>query len=134
MLAQPCSTATATRAVPSAEPKGQIMTIRRTIITTISTLTFIGAAHAGELKPIRPQSIHLGEVSGVAYYTVERDGFHVVATLGEGEAGTPVRFQAVLVPGQSVVLSTPRAAGVAPVAVEIDRQGDEVFVVEAPTN
>jgi hypothetical protein len=123
-----------TAAVPGAEPKEQIMTIRRTIITATSALTFIGAAHAGELQPIRAHSIHLGEVSGVAYYTVERDGFHVVATLGEGEAGTPVRFQAVLVPGQSVVLSTPRAVGVAPVVVKIDRQGDEVFVVEAPTN
>ncbi len=110
------------------------MTIRRLIITAASALTFIGATHAGELKPIRPQKIELGEVWGVAYYTVERDGFHVVATLAQGEAGTPVRFQAVLVPGQSVVLSTPRAVGVAPVVVEISRHGDEVFVVEAQTN
>ncbi len=110
------------------------MTIRRMIIITASALTFFGAARAGELNEIRPQNIDLGEVSGVAYYTVQRDGFHVVATLAQGEAGTPVRFQAVLVPGQSVVLSTPRVVGVAPVAVEIRRQGDKVFVVEAPTN
>lgn len=110
------------------------MTIRRLIITAASALTFMGAAHAGELRPIGAQSIELGEVSGVAYYTVERDGFHVVATLAEGEVGTPVRFQAVLVPGQSVVLSTPRAVGVAPAAVEISRQGDKVFVTEAATN
>ena len=109
------------------------MTIRRLIIAAASALTFMGAAHAGELKPIRAQIIELGEVSGVAYYTVEHDGFHVVATLAEGEAGTPVRLQAVLVPGQSVVLSTPRAVGVAPVVVEISRQGDKVFV-EAAAN
>lgn len=110
------------------------MTIRRLIITTASSLTLLGAAHASELKPILSQKIDLGEVSGVAYYTVERDGFHVVATLAEGNTGTPVRVQAVLVPGQSVVLSTPREVGAAPVAVEISRQGDKVLVVEAQTD
>ena len=105
------------------------MTIRRMIVGTASALIVIGAAHAGELQPIRPQMIDLGEVSGVAYYTVERDGFHVVATLG-GEVGSTVRFQAVLLPGQNVVLSTPRAVGLPPVAVEISRRGDEVVVDE----
>jgi hypothetical protein len=110
------------------------MTIRRTVAITAAALMFVGTAQAGELKPTRPQSIDLGDVSGVAYYTIERDGFHVVATLGEGETGTTVRFQAVLVPGQKVVLSTPRAVGVAPIAVEISRREDEVFVAAAPTN
>src|SRR5690349_14738050 len=110
------------------------MTVRRMIMITASALIFFGAARAGELREIRPQNIDLGEVSGVAYYTVQRDGFHVVATLAQREAGTPIRFHAVLLPGQSLVLSTPRAVGVAPVAVEISRQGDKVFVVEAPTN
>jgi hypothetical protein len=110
------------------------MTIRRMITAATFALPFIGAAHATELRPIRPLSVHLGAVSGVAYYTVEPDGFHVVATLGEGETGTPVRFQAVLVPGQRVVLSAPRAAGFAPIEVEISREGDGVFVAEAPTN
>jgi hypothetical protein len=110
------------------------MTIRRLIITTAATLTFIGAAHAGELKPFQSREIDLGAVSGVAYYTVERDGFHVVATLAEGITGTPVRVQAILVPGQSVVLSTPRSVGAAPVAVKFSRHGDEVLVGVAQTN
>jgi hypothetical protein len=38
-------------------------------------------AQADGLRPIDSMSIDLGEVSGVAYYTVERDGFHVVTTL-----------------------------------------------------
>jgi hypothetical protein len=71
------------------------------ILTTVSALTFVSAPHAGELKPIRPQSLHLGEVSGLVYYTLEHHCFHVVTTLGEGEAGTPVCFQTVLVPGQT---------------------------------
>jgi hypothetical protein len=110
------------------------MTSRRMIIGAASALMVIGAAHAGELQPIRPQMIDLGHVSGVAYYTIERDGFHVVATLAEGEFGTPVRFQAVLLPGQNVVLSTPRAVGLPPVSFEISRRGDEVVVAEAPTD
>jgi hypothetical protein len=110
------------------------MTIRPLIIIATSALTFIGAAHAGELKPVLSQKIDLGGVSGVAYYTPERDGFHVVATLAEGRTGTPVRVHAVLVPGQSVVLSTPREAGAAPVAVEISRQGDKVLVGETQTD
>jgi hypothetical protein len=117
--------------MPGTEPKERIVTIRRLFIAVASALTLIGAAHANELKPTRPERIDLGDLSGVAYYTVERDGFHVVATLAQGKAGTPVRFQAILAPGQSVVLSTPRAVGVAPLAVEISRQGDKVFVAEA---
>jgi hypothetical protein len=110
------------------------MFISRTIIAGVSALALAGVAHAGELKQIEPQDIDLGEVSGVAYYTVEHDGFHVVATLAEGEGGTPVRLQAVLVPGQSVVLSAPRAAGLAPVAVTISREGDSLLVEEPATN
>src|SRR5690242_3479400 len=110
------------------------MAIHRMIVATASALMLVSAAHAGELQPIRAQTIDLGDVSGVAYYTAERDGFHVVAPLAQGELGTPVRFEAVLRPGQNVVLSTPRAVGLPPVIVEISRRGDEVLVAEAPTN
>ena len=116
---------------PAAEPKVKTMTIRRIIIAAASALTLVGAAHANELRPIEGRSIDLGDLSGIAYYTVEHDGFRVVTTLAQGEAGTPVRFEAVLAPGQSVVLSTPREPGVAPVQVEISRQGDEVLVFDA---
>ena len=107
------------------------MKIRHTVVAALSGLTLISAAHAGELKPIQGGSIDLGEVSGVAYYTVEREGFRVVTTLSQGETGTPVRVVTVLAPGQSVVLSTPREAGVAPVAVEIRREADVVLVRKA---
>ena len=86
------------------------------------------AARADGLRPIEGKSIDLGEISGIAYYTVERDGFHVVATLAQGEAGTPIRVVAVLTPGQHVVLSTPQQAG----AVEISRKGDGVLVRTTP--
>ena len=82
------------------------------------------AARADGLRPIEGKSIDLGEISGIAYYTVERDGFHVVATLAQGEAGTPIRVVTVLASGQHVVLSTPQQAA----AIEISRKGDSVLV------
>ena len=107
------------------------MSIRGTILAAAFTSALTGSAHADEPRPVEGRGIDLGEVSGVAYYTVERDGFRVVATLAQGEAGTPVRFEAVLAPGQSVVLSTPRGAGTLPYAVEISRRADAVLVRRA---
>lgn len=100
------------------------MSIRGPLLAAAITLISLTAAHASGLRPIAGYSVDLGDVSGVAYYTVECDGFHVVTTLAEGEAGTPVRLVSVLAPGQSVVLSTPHQAS----AVEISRDGDSVFV------
>jgi predicted aconitase len=103
----------------------------RTMLAAAFALASIGAAHAEGLRPTEGRSIEFGQISGVAYYTVEPDGFRIVATLAQGETGTPVRFEAVLAPGQSVVLSTPREAGVAPHAVKISRHNDRVLVHEA---
>src|SRR6202020_2924627 len=100
------------------------MSIRSTIFTTAFALATLGAVHAESLRPIQAKSIDLGDVSGVAYYTVERDGFHVVTTLAQGQAGTPIRVVSVLAPGQSVAFSTPPQAG----ALEISRNGDGVLV------
>ena len=90
-------------------------------------------AAAERLKPVQAHGIDLGAASGVAYYTVERDGFRVVVTLVQRaeDAAVPVRFEAVLAPGQSVVLSTPRGAGSPPDAVEISRHADTVLVRQA---
>ena len=98
--------------------------IRGVIFATTVALAFVGPAHADGLRPIEAKSIGLGGVSGVAYYTVERDGFHVVTTLAEGEAGTPIRVVSILSPGQRVVLSTPAPAS----GIEISREGDRVLV------
>src|ERR1700755_1237467 len=100
------------------------MSIRSTLLATAFTLASLGAAHANGLRPIEGRSIDLGDVSGVAYYTVEPDGFSVVTTLAQREAVTPNRFISVLAPGQRVVLSTGHQAG----ALEISRSGDSVLV------
>jgi hypothetical protein len=103
------------------------MSIRSTLLAAALTLASLGGAHANGLRPIEGQSINLGDVSGVAYYTVEPDGFRVVATLAQGEAGTPIRIVSVLAPGQRVVLSTPHQSG----ALEISRNGDSLVVRKA---
>jgi hypothetical protein len=54
------------------------MSIHRTILAAAFALASFGAAHANELRPVEGRSIDLGEISGVAYYTVERDGFRIV--------------------------------------------------------
>lgn len=107
------------------------MLIRSTLLAATLSLATLGAAHADSVQPMHAQAIDLGEVSGVAYYTVERDGFHVVTTLAQGETGTPVRLVNVLTSGQSVVLSAAREVGAAPVEVEISRQGDTLLVRKA---
>jgi hypothetical protein len=103
------------------------MSIRNSLLTAAFTFASLGAVHANGLRPIEGQSIHLGDVSGVAYYTVEPDGFRVVTTLAQGEAGTSIRFVTVVAPGQRVVVSTPYHAA----ALEISRKSDELLVREA---
>jgi hypothetical protein len=111
--------------------------IRHTILAAVLALCVAGAASAEVLKPVQArdidaQGIDLGAVSGVVYYTAEPDGFRVVATLAlQGEDAVPVRVEAILAPGQSVVLSTPHGVGEAPETVQISRQADTVLVHKA---
>jgi hypothetical protein len=117
-------------AVPGRRTKGEIaMSIRSMFFAVAFGIASTAAAHADGLRPMAGRSIDLGGVSGIAYYTVERDGFHVVATLAQGEAGTPIRVVSVLAPGQRVVLSTPQQAD----AIEISRKGETVIVRKANT-
>jgi hypothetical protein len=93
----------------------------------------LGVVRADELKPIEALSVDLKGVFGTAYYTVERDGFHVITTLAHDERNAaPVRAHAVLVSGQSVTFSTPGAVGVAPEMITIERRGDSVLVRRNP--
>jgi hypothetical protein len=89
---------------------------------------------AAELWPGRGASLALGDVSGMAYYTAEPDGYCVVATLAAGESTTPVRFITVLQPGQKSIVSVPGAPGGRETAVEIARVGDKVHVTTEPND
>jgi hypothetical protein len=100
------------------------MSIRNMLVAAVFALACLETAQADGLRPIDAMSIDLGEVSGVAYYTVERDGFHVVTTLAQGMAGTPIRIVSVLAPGQRVIFSTQHQVR----ALEISRNGDSVLI------
>ena len=109
------------------------MQAKTRIVAAALGLALSTPALASEIKPVQSQSIALGDVAGDLYYTVEQDGFHVVATFAHRQAGdTPVRFQAVLAPGQAVIFSSPRAVGEQPVSVSVRRQDQQVIVADAP--
>jgi hypothetical protein len=105
------------------------MSFRSILFAAALGIAAVAGARADGLRPMEGKSVDLGGISGIAYYTVERDGFHVVATVAQGEAGMPIRVVSVLAPGQRVVLSTPQRAD----AIEISRKGDSVFVRNANT-
>ncbi len=86
---------------------------------------------AGELRKDGGQSIDLGTLNGVAYYTVEKGGYRVVVTMADATSKA-VRFESVLAPGQSVVLSSPAGVGKSPARVEISRAVDSVNVQARP--
>jgi hypothetical protein len=101
--------------------------IRRWMALAIAWLAMLGAAAASELAPGNGRTLHLGGFDGTVYYTVEQDGYHVVATLASG-AETPIRFIATLAPGQSLMISVPQAVGEPSLDFEIARIGEALFV------
>jgi hypothetical protein len=102
------------------------------IAAAVLALGFAGPAMAQEINPIESQSVRLEGVAGDVYYTVRPDGYHLVATFApRGDSRTPFRFETVLAPGQSVMVSTPRGTGAASDVVQISRRQDRVFVQKA---
>jgi hypothetical protein len=88
-------------------------------------------ARAAELRPMQGVSLQLGELHGIAYYTVEEAGYSVVATLA-GQEGAPVRFESTLLPGQKVVVSILGHRGSQGQMVEFARQGHRMLVDTTP--
>lgn len=101
------------------------------ILPAALALLALSPARAQELKPIEARALELGGAPGVAYYTVEPGGYRVVVTLLPPEEGSPLRVEALLAPGGSVVLSTPGGFGAEPGTVEISRRDDAVLVRKA---
>jgi hypothetical protein len=106
------------------------MSIRKTALAAAAVAlasfgsTFVGPASAGGPSA---HKIDLGTVNGVAYYTEEAGRFRVVATIAQ-EDGQPVRFETVLAPGQSIVLSTAKEGDTGPTSVEISREANDLLV------
>ena len=89
------------------------------------------AAPAAELAPGKGESVRMPGMGGVVYYTVEQDGYRVVATLASGAEEQPTRFISTLAPGQRMVISVPQAANQPSVDLEIVRNGG-LLLVNAP--
>lgn len=79
------------------------------------------------LGPMQGQTVILGDVTGVVYYTADPIGYRVVATLGS-PAGAPIRFITTLQPDQSFTVSVPRGAGERALEAVFTRQGDRLLV------
>lgn len=101
-----------------------------TMINFIGGLAAFGLAasplHADELPPMAGESIHVGGFHGVLHY----DGYRVVATIAEGEAGVPVRFSATLAEGQSATISVPGKLGEPSQSLAISRSDDKLVVTD----
>jgi len=97
-------------------------------VGTICCLGF-GAASAAELAPQSGHSLHLGGMDGTVYYTVQTDGYRVVATVASAE-GSPIRFTSTLKAGQRMVISMPHALDQPALDFEILRDGDVLRVGE----
>lgn len=105
--------------------------MNRLLLTLSASLLFAGAASATELKPLAAESVDLGQVTGVAYYTVEQGGLKLVATLTAAEAATPVRVSALLAPGQSISVGVPAEQGGREMLVSFSRQGDRIVTARS---
>jgi hypothetical protein len=97
------------------------------------TALFVTASplHAAELSVMAGQSIDLGRFHGVVHFTNEDDVYRVVATIADGEAGSPLRFSATLADDQSATISVPGKLGETGYRIEISRSGDKLIINEA---
>lgn len=94
----------------------------------IALLAITGTGIASELPPGGGYSIHLDRFNGAVYYTVNQEGYRVVATIAEGNDGLPVRFVATLTDGQTLAISVPGNLGEPSQLVEFARTGGRLFV------
>jgi hypothetical protein len=88
-------------------------------------------AHAGELYPMEASSISVGGFRGIVYYTENREGYRVTATMADGEKGLPIRFEATITEGQKLTITVPRSLGELSHVVEL-RRVDGKLVIAPP--
>ena len=89
-------------------------------------------AYGGEVGDLQAESIDLGGFRGVVYYTSENGGYHVVATIAEGETGLPVRVEATLTETQKRTISVPGKPGEMSRVLEMSAAGGKLIVANPP--
>src|SRR5262245_2756727 len=90
----------------------------------------LSPAYAGEVAEFQAASINLEPFQGIIYYANGSDGYHIVATIAEGETGLPVRFEATLAEAQKVTISVPGKLGEKGQLFEISRMGGKLTILE----
>lgn len=98
------------------------------LISLAGLLAAAASAQAGELLPYQAESIQLGSIRGVAYYAEVQGDYRVIATLADGEAGLPVRFETTLADNQRLTISVPGKFGEPGEVLEISRAADRLVV------
>lgn len=120
--------------VPGDQPRveqSKWSTTMRNFIGGLATFCLAASPlHAGELSAMAGESVDLGHFHGVVYYTSEDDGYRVVATIADGEAGLPVRFSATLAENKSATISVPSNLGEPGHSLEISRSGHKLTLTE----
>ncbi|MER2267084.1 hypothetical protein [Methylobacterium oxalidis] len=112
-------------------------TLSLAIAATALSLASVVAASAVELKPLKANSVDLGTYRGSVYYTAEKDGYRVVATLaaqnGHSDQPQVVRLVTTLNADQTVQLSVPGSIGAdgRDATIAFSRRGDVVEVASA---
>jgi hypothetical protein len=114
-------------ATRTAQARKRTVTKLAPVATIVLAVTASLPAEAAELRPLQGMSLQLGELHGIAYYTVEDAGYSLVTTLADQD-GTPVRFANTLLPGQKIVVSIPGHDGSQGQTVEFTRQGQRMLV------
>src|SRR5688572_17345486 len=72
---------------------GEAVMIARLIAVVLAGAAMASpSAVAEDLAPGSGYSIRLARFHGTVYYTLEKDGYRVVATLASGAAEPPIRF------------------------------------------
>jgi hypothetical protein len=104
---------------------------RQVLIALASLAAMAGGSMAAELVPTNARSIRLAGLSGIVYYSVEQDGYRVVATLASSAGDLSFRFISTLAPGQRITLSVPQSVGRPPVDFDILRKDDTLVVSDA---
>jgi hypothetical protein len=110
--------------------------MRTFVFALVLSLVAFTSVRADDIQPQEAHSVNLGTLTGVAYYTVEGDGYRVVTTVAQNESSAPVRFVAVLLPNQKVTISVPGGLNGRSATIDIIRRGDNVTIARegVPTN
>jgi hypothetical protein len=108
------------------------------LVAALATIPGVKADQSGNaLREGHAVTTELGRnASAVTYWVSKSDGWHVVTTVdtvigwnGDAEKHAIVRFSAVLLPGQSQLVSVPFAIGERAQVLRIHRLGDRIEVV-----